>query len=60
MLYEVADASHFDFNDPAFNDNLTGLYALSWEKVYLDGDMRYYPFLLEKGPRASDFRTNLK
>lgn len=60
MLYEVSGADHFAFNDPAFLDGVPARYALSWEKVYLEGDMRYYKFLLEKGPQASDFRTNLK
>jgi dienelactone hydrolase len=60
MLYEVEGATHFDFNDPAFLDGAVGRYALAWEKVYLEGDLRYRKFLLEKGPRASDFRTNLK
>jgi hypothetical protein len=35
-------------------------YVLAWEKVFLEGDMRYYDFLLEEGTSASDFRTNLK
>lgn len=60
MLYEVAGANHFDFNDPAYLEGAPARYALSWEKVYLEGDMRYYKFLLEMGPQASDFRSNLK
>lgn len=60
LLYEVQGASHFDFNDPAFLNGAPARYALSWEKVYLEGDMRYRKFLLEKGPSASDFRTNLQ
>jgi dienelactone hydrolase len=59
MLYEVTDASHFDFNDPKFMNYVIGRYALAWQKVYLEGDMRYRKFLLEKGPMASDFRTNV-
>jgi dienelactone hydrolase len=60
MLYEVEGATHFDFNDPAYLDGAPARYALSWEKVYLEGDMRYYKFLLEQGPQSSDFRTNLE
>lgn len=60
LLYEVAGADHFDFNDPAFAEGIPARYALSWQKVYLEGDMRYYPFLLEDGANASDFRSNLK
>ena len=60
LLYEVNGADHFDFNDPAFAKGVPARYALSWEKVYLEGDMRYYQFLLEKGENASDFRSNLK
>jgi pimeloyl-ACP methyl ester carboxylesterase len=60
MLYEVRDANHFDFNDPAFLDGTIGRYALAWQKVFLEDDARYRKFLLEAGPRASDFRTNVK
>jgi dienelactone hydrolase len=60
MLYEVEGASHFDFNDPAYMNGIPARFALSWQKVFLEGDMRYYKFLMEKGPMASDFRTNLQ
>jgi dienelactone hydrolase len=60
MLYEITGAGHFDFNDPAFNSWAVGRYALSWQKVFLEGDMRYRKFLMVKGPGASDFRTNVK
>ncbi|MEY4575543.1 MAG: hypothetical protein RL701_246 [Pseudomonadota bacterium] len=60
MLYEVTGATHFDFNDPAYAAGVPARYALSWQKVYLEGDQRYYKFLLLKAPNAADFRTNLK
>jgi predicted dienelactone hydrolase len=60
LLYEVEGASHFDFNDPAFAEGIPARYALSWQKVFLEEDKRYYDFLLEEGKDASDFRTNLK
>lgn len=59
MLYEIAGAGHFVWGTPGTNDGASGRYALSWQKVFLDGDERYRPFLLEEGPNASDFRTNL-
>jgi dienelactone hydrolase len=60
MLYEVAGAGHDVANSPANNAKDIGLYGLSWQKVFLEGDARYRQFLLVKGPNASDFRTNLK
>jgi dienelactone hydrolase len=60
MLYEVAGAGHDVANSPANNVKNIGLYGLSWQKVFLEGDTRYRQFLLVKGPNASDFRTNLK
>lgn len=59
MLYEIAGAGHFVWGTPRTNDGASGRYALSWQKVFLDGDERYRPFLLEEGPNASDFRSNL-
>jgi dienelactone hydrolase len=60
LLYEVEGADHFAFNDPAYAAGAPARYALAWQKVYLEGDMRYYDFLLKPGPGASDFRSNLK
>jgi dienelactone hydrolase len=60
MMYEIEGADHWSFNDPAFAKGVPARYALAWEKVYLEGDMRYYDFLLEEGAGASDFRSNLK
>jgi dienelactone hydrolase len=60
ILYEVAGASHFDIQ-PQTGGNLFGLYGLSWQKVFLEGDMRYKQFLqLPKPDNASDFRSNIK
>jgi hypothetical protein len=60
LLYELAGASHFDVT-PDVGGKLFGFYGLSWHKVYLEGDMRYYQFLLTPKPaNASDFRSNLK
>lgn len=60
MLYEVEGADHFYFNTPTALGGVVGKYALAWQKVFLEGDGRYKKLLLDKGPMASDFRSNLK
>lgn len=60
LLYEVQSADHFFFNTPSALDGVVGRYALAWQKVFLEGDQRYEPILLQQGPRASDFRSNLQ
>jgi dienelactone hydrolase len=60
MLYEISGLGHDAGNNPANNSKNVGLYGLSWQKVFLEGDQRYKQFLLVKGPNASDFRTNVK
>lgn len=59
MLYEVQGAGHFVWGTPRTNGGAVGRYVLSWQKVFLEGDERFEEFLLEEGPRASDFRSNL-
>ena len=60
ILYEVSGASHFDIQ-PQTGNNLFGMYGLSWQKVFLEGDMRYKQFLmLPKPSNASDFKSNVK
>jgi dienelactone hydrolase len=60
ILYEVEGASHFDIA-PETGGDMFGLYGLSWQKVFLEGDMRYRKFLLLPKPaNASDFRSNVK
>ena len=60
MLYEVRDADHFYFNTPKALGGVVGKYALAWQKIFLEGDLRYKKLLGQKGPMASDFRSNLK
>jgi hypothetical protein len=60
MIYEVAAGDHNIGNNPANNSGAIGRYGLAWQKVFLEGDKRYRKFLLEEGPGASDFRTNVK
>lgn len=60
MLYEVSGATHFDIS-PSTGGGLFGLFGLSWQKVFLEGDMRYKKFLmLPKPTNASDYRSNIK
>jgi dienelactone hydrolase len=59
ILYEVSGASHFDIS-PSTGGGLFGVYGLSWQKVFLEGDTRYRKFLmLPKPANASDFRSNI-
>ena len=60
MLYEVQGADHFFFNTPKAIDGVIGRYGLAWQKVFLEGDERYKPLLLNEGPQASDFRSNVR
>ena len=60
MVWEVQGAGHNVANDPAGTGGAIGRYGLSWQKVYLEGDMRYYQFLLQMPPMASYFKTTLK
>jgi dienelactone hydrolase len=60
MLYEVEGADHFFFNTPKALDGVIGRYGLAWQKVFLEGDERYRALLLDDGPQASDFRSNVR
>jgi dienelactone hydrolase len=59
MLFEVQGGSHSIANDPSSANGEIGRYGLSWLKVFLEGDERYRPFLLETPSQQSDFRDNL-
>lgn len=59
LLYVMALEGHFSWGTPTTNDNASGRYVLSWEKVFLEGDQRYRRFLLERGPLATEFMSNL-
>ena len=56
----MALEGHFSWGTPATNDNASGRYVLAWEKVFLEGDQRYRRFLLEPGPLATEWLTNLR
>jgi hypothetical protein len=62
MLFEVSGAGHDVANNPANSSGIIGQYGLSWFKVFLEGDMRYRPFLLAAKPSitTTKFKTNLK
>jgi dienelactone hydrolase len=59
MLFEVAGGPHDIANDPRSAAGEIGRYGLSWLKVFLEGDERFRPFLLQTPSRQSDFRSNL-
>jgi hypothetical protein len=46
-------------NDPQNADGEIGRFGLSWLEVFLVGDQRYRPFLVERPTQASDFQSNL-
>lgn len=59
LLYVMALEGHFSWGTPTTNNNASGRYVLAWEKVFLEGDQRYRRFLLERGPLASLWLSNL-
>jgi dienelactone hydrolase len=59
MLFEVRGGSHSVANSPNGGNGEVGRYGLSWLKVFLEGDERYRPFLLQEPTQDSDFRQNL-
>ena len=59
LLYVMLLEGHFSWGTPRTNSNASGRYVLAWEKVFLEGDQRYMKFLLERGPLASQFTSNL-
>ncbi|HEU4581833.1 MAG TPA: hypothetical protein VFS67_26445 [Polyangiaceae bacterium] len=60
MLFEVRGGSHSIANSPSGGNGEVGRYGLSWLKVFLEGDERYRPFLLQDPTQDSDFRQNLR
>jgi dienelactone hydrolase len=59
LLYVMATEGHFSWGTPTTNNNASGRYVLAWEKVFLEGDERYRSFLLQRGPLATTFLSNL-
>jgi len=60
MVWEVSGAGHDVANSPSGTGGAIGRYGLSWQKVYLEGDVRYKQFLLQMPPSSSYFKTNVK
>jgi dienelactone hydrolase len=60
LLYVMAYDGHFSWGGPTTNGNASGRYMMAWQKTFLEGDARYRPFLLERGPNASTWRSNLR
>lgn len=59
LLYVFALEGHLSWGGPSTNNNASGRYVMAWEKLFLEGDTRYKKFLLEKGPLANTFKSNL-
>jgi dienelactone hydrolase len=60
LLYVMAFDGHFSWGTPTTNGNASGRYMLAWQKTFLEGDTRYRKFLLEPGPNATTFKSNLR
>jgi len=54
LLFEVSDADQYVGEDPANAQGFLGLYALSWWKVYLEGDKRYKQLLQMPKPSVAE------
>lgn len=60
LLYEMAFDGHFSWGTPTTNGGAAGVYMMAWQKTFLEGDTRYRKFLLERGPNATKFESNLR
>jgi dienelactone hydrolase len=59
-LWEVDGGNHFYFNTPKENNGIVGRYGLSWLKVYLEGDLRYKTFIMQKPAFNTEWRSNVQ
>lgn len=59
IMYEMANEGHFSWGTPRTNGNASGRYVMAFEKVFLEGDTRFRFILLQEGPNASEFLSNL-
>ena len=54
MQITIPGATHFNWFGPTDTSNqLSGKYALAFEKVYLEGDTRWKTLLMSKAPGAT-------
>ena len=65
LLFEVKGEGHWSANGPKgmaldVTNGDVGMIALSWLKVFLLGDERYRPYLLQPPGLASHYETNLQ
>jgi dienelactone hydrolase len=60
LLYVMTLEGHFSWGTPTTNSGAAGRYVMAWEKLFLEGDTRYKQFLLQRGPLASTFQSNLQ
>lgn len=60
MMITVPGATHFNWFGPGdTTDQMSGKYALAFQKVYLEGDTRWKALLLQK-PASGTVKTNIK
>jgi dienelactone hydrolase len=59
MLITISGSTHFDWFGPAdAGRGTSGSYALAFQKVFLEGDTRWKPLLLQK-PSGGSVETNI-
>jgi hypothetical protein len=60
MMISISGATHFSWFSPTgAGSGTSGAYALAFQKVYLDGDERWKPLLLQK-PSNGTVTTNIQ
>jgi hypothetical protein len=61
LLIEIMDATSVSWYSPAAaGGGTSGGYALAFQKVFLEGDERWKPLLLDQPDNASRWRTNIQ
>jgi hypothetical protein len=61
MIFEISGASHMVWFGPTqAGRGASGEYALAFQKVFLEGDERWKPLLLQQPSNATDWRTNIQ
>ncbi|MCS5610052.1 MAG: hypothetical protein NZ961_06535 [Candidatus Poribacteria bacterium] len=60
LIFEVTEGKHRVANSPLGGNGEVGRLAISWLKVFLEGDNRYRRFLLQEPKSASLFKSNLE
>ncbi len=61
MLLGISSATHFNWFDPASaGSGTSGAYALAFQKVFLEGDERWKPYLLDEPGTATEWSTNIQ